>query len=138
MKFLPVPEKAVGKLDAMHDQWGKEVQTIRGGTQVGLRDCPDDDIKSLMSDLSDLAGQPIKEAWSIRMNKGDHHIMHHHPEGKISGCYYLRVGEGGDLILGGQAIKPLAGMLILFPSNLMHGTTIYEDETPRLTVAFDI
>lgn len=138
MPSIPVSQGAIRALNAMHDQWGKEVQTIRGGTQVGLRGCPYGAIRELLKDISSAVGKDVTEAWSIRMGKGGYHAMHNHPEGNISGVYYLTVGSGADLILGDSHIKPVAGMLITFPSSMVHGTTVYEGETPRLTVAFDL
>jgi hypothetical protein len=62
----------------------------------------------------------------------------------------VRRGEGqGELAFGvpdaalgldlppRRVIKPREGQLVVFPSYLWHGTTPFEDETPRLTVAFD-
>lgn len=137
--MIPVPEKAVSVLSDMHDKWGKaDIQTIRGGTQVGLRDCPYEAVSELIKTLEGVIGIPITDAWSIRMSKGGYHIEHNHPKGKLSGVYYLTVGEGADLVVGDQIITPQAGLLVLFPSWLPHSTTIYRDERPRLTVAFDI
>jgi hypothetical protein len=33
---------------------------------------------------------------------------------------------------------PHAGMLALFPSYLWHGTIPFQDEAPRMTIAFDM
>lgn len=137
--MIPVPEKAISVLSAMHDKWGKaDIQTIRGGTQVGLKDCPYEEVSGLIKELGKAIGVPITEAWSIRMNKGGYHIEHNHPNGKLSGVYYLTVGEGADLVVGENMITPKAGLLVLFPSWMPHSTTIYRDDHPRLTVAFDI
>ncbi|PZN30047.1 MAG: hypothetical protein DIU71_13085 [Proteobacteria bacterium] len=46
------------------------------------------------------------------------------------------VGRALDLGLR-RVIRPRAGKIVLFPSCFWHGTIPFEDETPRLTVAFD-
>ena len=137
--IIPVNTESVKRLMWLHDVYGKkDIQTIRGGTQVGLSHCPYDEVKAVIDSISSAIGVPLTEAWSIRMNKGGYHEMHNHPDGKLSGVYYMKTGDGADLIVGGCRIKPSEGMLVTFPSCMEHGTTVYEGDEPRLTVAFDI
>jgi hypothetical protein len=37
-----------------------------------------------------------------------------------------------------RVIHPVEGHLALFPSYLWHGTVPFDDESPRITVAFDM
>lgn len=135
---IAIPDGAVKALNYLHDRYGQsDIQTIRGGTQVGLTGCPDMYVNELIKEIEKQSG-PISEAWSIRMNKGGYHVKHNHPEGRLSGVCYLVTGKGGSLILGDREITPAPGMLVLFPSWMVHGTTVYEGDSPRLTVAFDI
>jgi hypothetical protein len=35
-------------------------------------------------------------------------------------------------------IRPIRGRLALFPSYVWHGTVPFQDEQPRVTIAFDV
>ena len=37
-----------------------------------------------------------------------------------------------------RVVTPHAGLLALFPSYLWHGTIPFQDEAPRMTIAFDM
>jgi tetratricopeptide (TPR) repeat protein len=95
-------------------------------------------------------------SWSVRLQNEGFHISHIHPKGWLSSALYVslpdavRRGEGqGELAVGvpdaalgldlppRRLVKPREGQLVVFPSYLWHGTTPFEDEAPRLTVAFD-
>ena len=134
---LPVPQRLDYVLDYMHDNCGGEdVQTTVGGTQVSLERCP---FKTISKFLRSLPVDGEIRAWSVRLRKGGYHVMHNHPKGDISGVFYVRCGPGADLTIGDETITPKPGMLIVFPSDIPHGTTPYEgDEITRLTVAFDV
>lgn len=102
----------------------------------------------------------ITEAWSIRLSAGGYHTDHIHPQGWLSSALHLAlppsVGTGGGgaragwLRLGQPCfrtqpplaadhfVKPRAGSLVLFPAYLWHGVEPFQDEKPRLTVAFDV
>jgi tetratricopeptide (TPR) repeat protein len=98
-------------------------------------------------------------SWSVRLWSSGRHVNHYHQEGWISSAYYVslppsvaqeREGDTAGCIQFGQppaelgldlaprrVIRPRAGGLVLFPSYLWHGTVPFEDDAPRLTVAFD-
>lgn len=96
-------------------------------------------------------------SWSVRLRSQGFHVNHVHREGWISSCYYvglpesvhqpdqqgwIRFGETG-LDLGtrervGKVVQPKVGMLVLFPSYFYHGTTPFNGEGYRTTVAFDV
>ncbi|GAB2934434.1 putative 2OG-Fe(II) oxygenase [Rheinheimera gaetbuli] len=95
-------------------------------------------------------------AWSVRLRQQGFHRNHYHGDGWISGCYYVSIPAavnkaGSGWIKFGQPelgrhlitqpdylIKPEAGLLVLFPSMMWHGTEPFNDEQYRVTVAFDI
>jgi uncharacterized protein (TIGR02466 family) len=97
-------------------------------------------------------------SWSVRLARAGHHVNHVHSEGWISSCYYVRVPQAaadatrqaGWLKLGetdlklahreriGRMIQPREGMLVLFPSYMFHGTTPFDSDEERVTVAFDV
>lgn len=94
--------------------------------------------------------------WSARLKRGGYHVNHVHPEGWISSAYYAEVPEevNDDNLKSGwikfgeprffvpgatpaKYVKPVAGMLVLFPSYMWHGTTPIRSTDPRMTIAFD-
>lgn len=102
-------------------------------------------------------GLSFAGSWSSRLRDGGFHTHHIHPEGWISGVYYLQVppaAEAGDQSgwltfgvpnLGPEtslpalhAVQPRPGRLVLFPSYFWHGTVPFQDEIPRITIAFDL
>jgi Tfp pilus assembly protein PilF len=98
-------------------------------------------------------------SWSVRLRRSGRHANHYHQEGWISSAFYVslppsvresaadsRAGwiqfgqppdELGLALAPRRCIKPEEGRLILFPSYVWHGTVPFEDDMPRLTVAFD-
>ena len=104
------------------------------------------------------AGYRISGSWSVRLMPGGFHVNHVHPRGWISSAYYvelpaptrehatrqagwLKFGEPDDRYAGCTAdhlVEPAAGMLVLFPSYLWHGTVPFERGGRRLTAAFDV
>lgn len=95
-------------------------------------------------------------AWSVMLRKQGFHRNHYHGDGWISGCYYVSIPDavnnaGSGWIKFGQAdmskylthepdymLKPEAGLLVLFPSMMWHGTEPFIEDKYRVTVAFDI
>ena len=96
-------------------------------------------------------------SWSVRLRDAGFHASHVHPRGWISSACYIDLPEGmaeadtpdGCLAFGEPGIvttphlpaqhqvRPAAGMLVLFPSYVWHGTTPFHGNRARLTVAFD-
>lgn len=102
-------------------------------------------------------GLSFAGSWSSRLRDGGFHTHHIHPEGWISGVYYLQVPPAADADdqsgwltfgvpnLGPEinlpslhAVQPKPGRLVLFPSYFWHGTVPFRDEVPRITIAFDL
>lgn len=94
-------------------------------------------------------------SWSVRLRDGGFHKSHYHPEGWLSGVYYVDVpqavnqhGQGwlmfgradiaNQQFEGDFAVKPVEGNVVLFPSYIWHGTNAFSGNEHRLTVAFDI
>lgn len=95
--------------------------------------------------------------WSVRLGSGGFHESHIHPKGWLSSACYIdlpdavdRGGQEGWIAFGVPPFplktsltplkveKPSPGKLVLFPSCMWHGTLPFEDERPRLTIAFDL
>ncbi|MEM7081744.1 MAG: putative 2OG-Fe(II) oxygenase [Pseudomonadota bacterium] len=94
--------------------------------------------------------------WSVKLVAGGHHVNHIHPEGWISSAYYVSVPASSDEDRSGwikfseppfmtnpmlepeRWIQPKAGLLVLFPSYLWHGTAPIQADGLRLTAPFDV
>lgn len=124
---------------------------------ASLRQLPPDTGHPLRARVA--KGWRFNSSWSSRLDSSGYHTNHLHPQGWISSCYYvalpqavadeekkagwIRFGqpdfESSHFDLGAQqAVQPRVGRLVLFPSFMWHGTVPFEDESPRLTVAFDV
>ena len=105
----------------------------------------------------------LLEAWANVSEAESGNAAHHHGGCYWSAVYYVRVGkgEGGELALqdprmplldmhapflrfreagGEQAlqIRPSSGMLILFPSWLVHSVARWRGSQPRISVALNL
>ena len=95
--------------------------------------------------------------WSVRLGSGGFHESHIHPRGWLSSACYIdlpeaveRGGHEGWIAFGQPPFstrpaldpirleQPKPGKLVLFPSCMWHGTVPFQDERPRLTIAFDL
>jgi Flp pilus assembly protein TadD len=98
----------------------------------------------------------MTDAWSVHLGRDGHHVNHYHDQGWISSAYYAAVPEESDDTAlrsgwlkfgeprfptpGATAelyLRPVAGMLVLFPSYLWHGTNPIHGTQPRIALAFD-
>ncbi len=103
-------------------------------------------------------------SWSVKLWKSGNHVNHIHPEGWISSAYYVALppsvahhgGDDGEADMPGcirfgqpptelglnlpprRVIRPKVGHLALFPSYMWHGTVPFDDDEPRMTIAFDM
>jgi tetratricopeptide (TPR) repeat protein len=100
----------------------------------------------------------IAGCWSVRLRGGGWHVNHVHPEGWISSAYYVSVpgdvadesSKAGWIKFGEPPFRteiptpaqkwvcPTAGMVVLFPSFLWHGTEAILDGSVRVTAPFDL
>lgn len=100
-------------------------------------------------------------SWSVKLWSSGNHVNHIHPEGWMSSAFYVSLppcigspraedSQAGHIQFGQppleldlglsprRVIRPEPGKLLLFPSYMWHGTVPFEDEQPRITVAFDM
>lgn len=97
--------------------------------------------------------------WSVVMDSQGHQLPHMHPDGWVSGVYYvalpgtMRAATGeqdgwiefgrplreltGSLEPEVETIRPEEGMLVLFPSYFYHQTIPFESAEQRICIAFD-
>ena len=103
------------------------------------------------------SGWRFNGSWSVRLRNRGFHTSHVHPRGWISSAFYV---ELPDIMIEGRtdegvlsfgkpgiltspsleaeySVRPVPGMLVLFPSYFWHGTVPFQSPQPRLTVAFD-
>jgi uncharacterized protein (TIGR02466 family) len=99
------------------------------------------------------------QMWSVVMDSQGHQLPHIHPDGWVSGVYYVELPrsmhaatqehEGwiefgrplreltGPLEPEVKMIRPEEGMLVLFPSYFYHQTIPFESTEQRICIAFD-
>jgi uncharacterized protein (TIGR02466 family) len=99
-------------------------------------------------------------AWANVARSGNYHRMHNHPANAWSGVYYVTATGSDDSLAGvlefydprpftemvdtpgspyGQRmlIRPVPGLLVLFPSWLYHFVHPSATDTPRISIAFN-
>jgi uncharacterized protein (TIGR02466 family) len=156
--------------------WAPRGQSVVGGSQTqndlfalptpaiqAFRARLDQAVADFLADPGPAIGRFIPEpptarryrSWSVTLKAGGHHASHIHPEGALSGVYYVETPEderdlgalefgrpGFSVPLPGEpplrAVAPRAGSLVLFPSYLWHGTQAFASEGVRTTIAFDV
>jgi uncharacterized protein (TIGR02466 family) len=102
----------------------------------------------------------ILNSWALTVRHDGHEAWHIHPDGWISGVYYVQVPKilpngtpppgaiefGFDPFGSGRncssrhswQVTPQSGLLLLFPSYYAHRTWATGVEEPRVCVAFDV
>ncbi|TFH47714.1 MAG: tetratricopeptide repeat protein [Lysobacterales bacterium] len=97
--------------------------------------------------------------WSVVMDSQGHQLPHMHPDGWVSGVYYVELPGEMHAATGEQAgwiefgrplraltgswepvvktLRPEEGMLVLFPSYFYHQTIPFESPEQRICIAFD-
>jgi tetratricopeptide (TPR) repeat protein len=141
------------------------------GAAAALRAAIIDTVRTYMSHLRRaLPAHPFVAAlpsqwrlatWAVSLRSQGYQGPHFHPDGRISGVYYVaipdtvaRASDGAGALefgrtqsrdaIGGDAqpllhtLKPQEGMMVLFPSYFYHRTLPFVADQPRISVAFDI
>lgn len=107
-------------------------------------------------------GLPVRwrlATWAVVLRSQGHQAPHFHPDGAVSGVYYVDLprsmdagsGDAGwiefgrtDEAFGGtqppllETVRPRPGLMLLFPSYFYHRTIPFEGREPRISVAFDV
>ena len=99
------------------------------------------------------------QSWSVVLGPEGHQRAHRHPDGWLSGVYYVRAPKqeqdgrySGDLLLGAVEessgigpppwgilhVEPVPGRLVIFPSYVPHATEASRAAGERISVAFDV
>jgi uncharacterized protein (TIGR02466 family) len=98
--------------------------------------------------------------WGAVNRQGHYNTVHVHPLGTWSGVYYVDPGEMGtdssdgnlefahpvpaaamtffpSVLPSARLVRPQAGLMILFPSYLLHSVRMYRGGRPRICVPFN-
>lgn len=118
----------------------------------------------------DRNGRPLRPAWRVEcwanVNRHGHaNKRHTHPGCYWSGTYYVKSGESGDALVGGELqfhdprvgvledgataaldgandgealIRPEPGLFLLFPSWMPHSVRPYRGNAVRISIAFNL
>ena len=85
------------------------------------------------------------QAWANVMRAGAYQLAHRHGDAEWSGVYYVDAGTescGGRITfargLDARTIVPCAGLMLMFPADLLHSVEVYTGDRPRISVAFNL
>lgn len=95
--------------------------------------------------------------WRVKLMRSGHQIAHIHPDGWMSGVFYLKIPDeikdhegsivfslhGFDYPIRNADVpeikhRPRPGDLVLFPSSLFHRTVAFASDEQRQCIAFDV
>ena len=90
----------------------------------------------------------IMSMWAIVSKAGMVGRPHNH-QGIVSGAYYVDAGESPDpddgaLVVYGPTgkvsslVRPRSGMLLMWPSTMLHGVRRYDGNRPRIVISFNL
>lgn len=104
-------------------------------------------------------GRGRLKSWAVLMHRHGYETPHIHPDGLVSGVYYVRLpavvandasthqgwiefGEPDPVFAVRRRapthkVQPVAGQMLLFPSYLWHRTIPFDSDQERLSIAFD-
>lgn len=90
----------------------------------------------LYSNRHNLQKLKFINSWFNVTNPGSKLKAHDHGRDGVSGAFYVSVGEKSvPLKFNHTSIQPYPGLLIIFPSNLMHFTK--EEQHQRIVISFN-
>ena len=90
----------------------------------------------------------VASMWTIVSQRGMEGSPHSH-NGVVSGAYYVDAADcneeasGAFVIYGAggrvvRAVRPESGLLLLFPSGLLHGVKRYESDRSRIVISLNL
>lgn len=100
------------------------------------------------------------QAWSVVLDSGGYHRVHHHSQSHWSAAFHVDAGDGPspesgaltlidprrgapsipglDLFASSIDIRPVTGSVVLFPSYLQHMVQPYKGDRPRICVSANL
>jgi uncharacterized protein (TIGR02466 family) len=158
--WSPRGQSLVGGFQTQNDLFAEQaaaIHALRASLDQAVADFLDSPGEAVRAFIPTSPTARRYRSWSVTVKAGGHHAPHIHPEGSLSGVYYVEVpGPEGSADLGGlefgrpgfavplphepptRIVQPHPGALVLFPSYLWHGTRTFEAPGERTTVAFDL
>jgi uncharacterized protein (TIGR02466 family) len=156
--------KAIKLIDLQRNQYNSYSRIYDLYNHEGFKDIHLwflDCIQEAKSDIAflEVENLVITQSWANKSTKGESHHLHSHGNSFMSGVFYFtsaKPGEGGETEFFTNnipiwykspflsrhddviTVRPEAGALILFPSNLLHKVLVHESDTPRYTIAFNV
>jgi hypothetical protein len=125
-----------------------------------LCDLPDPSISRILRIVYDAANaspwphvasnSPLRiiSMWAIISRQGMLGRPHNH-KGMVSGAYYVDAGQSEDSTDGAfvvysaggdisRIVRPQSGMLLMWPSAMVHGVQRYDSHRPRIVISFNL
>jgi tetratricopeptide (TPR) repeat protein len=150
------PGRLFGRRDAVIDAAS---MTLRRSVERWLTTLPSNDQHPFLK--YNTRRIHFRGSWSVRLWSSGKHVNHIHPEGWLSSAFYVALpasvrsqsssdSHAGHIQFGQppvelgldlpprRVIRPRLGGLALFPSYMWHGTVPFVDESPRISIAFDM
>lgn len=163
LEFEPAEKSTVG--GSQTGELMLEQRSVAHALGAAIRDAVPEYMSRLRSTLPDhpyVRGLPTRyrlATWAVVLRAAGHQGPHFHPDGYISGVYYVHLpatmrggadhagwiefGRTGEAIGNREdplieLVQPEEGTLLLFPSYFYHRTIPFQGEEPRISLAFDV
>ena len=159
-------EDMIGSIQGMIDKDKSVRKSNRGGWQSELLP-PNGELKPLSIEIEEFCKNinlgineiVIPQMWINVNKKNDWNVIHSHGQYTLSGTYYVKVPEdSGQIVFRDPRpaainnnffvnkfakgefykIKPIEGLLILFPSYLDHFVEPSNADEDRISISFDV
>lgn len=141
---LEIPEDLVDNILALKEVRDSLHCSNRGGWQLDYQNDPPEWIQAFHAQLTDFfKDYTITRAWFNVNGPGHSNRMHRHHVGETSAVLYVQVPENSGRIVFQQGrvfnpIQPIAGKLLVFPSDLMHEVEQNKSQENRISMAFNL
>ena len=159
-------EDMIGSIQGMIDKDKGVIKSNRGGWQSELLP-PNGELKPLSIEIEEFCKNinlgineiVIPQMWINVNKKNDWNVIHSHGQYNLSGTYYVKVPkDSGNIVFKDprpaamtnnfmvntfdkgefRKVKPIEGLLILFPSYLEHFVEPSNADEDRISISFDV
>ena len=159
-------EDMIGSIQGMIDKDEGVTKSNRGGWQSELLP-PNGELEPLSAEISEFCKSinlgineiVIPQMWINVNKKNDWNTIHSHGQYTLSGTYYVKVpSDSGKIVFRDprpvaltnsfmvnrfdkgefRKVKPIEGLLILFPSYLEHFVEPSNADEDRISISFDV
>ena len=121
------------KSHTLNDKFAPLAQTVNRIAQEAAREYLKADLAQLNFELA------LTDCWGVIYEGADYTMPHTHFPADFSAVVYLEVGENSAPIIFGDSIlvKPMPGLLVLFPGILLHSVPENQDKRVVLAMNFN-